>query len=97
MLNYNEITAFPRTDLTPTHGFDFSVSHAKPMHFITKSPAKYRKHGSGSMKYPIPEFSIGFSGFYPLIRENPKKKEIGPKNTVKDTESGSLFYNPVFF
>ena len=67
-MNYSEITASARTDLHPLCGMDHSVSMAKYMHFITKSPAIYRSGETCCEKKPKAFIVFGFFGFLPLIQ-----------------------------
>jgi hypothetical protein len=64
--NYSEITASAETDSDHSGGFDPSVSQSKSSHFVTKSPPIYRKHESGNVKNPVPDFVFGIFGILPL-------------------------------
>ena len=64
--NFSGIAASAKTDLDHSSGFDQSVSQSKSRHFVTKSPAIYRKHESGNVKNPVPDFVFGIFGILPL-------------------------------
>ena len=64
--NCSDIAASAKTDLDHSAGFDRTVSESKSSHFVTKSPAIYRKHESGNVKNPVPDFVFGIFGILPL-------------------------------
>ena len=66
MNNYSKFTTSDETEFDHSAGFGRSVSESKSSDFVTKSPAIYRKHESGNVKNPVPDFVFGIFGILPL-------------------------------